>query len=260
MKQSLSITLVLEGGLPVAYLSIQDNYSSPAQILNVPLEFVDFGALVNSAQHSGDFWVITASPDHPRFQVETAVFVRHHAGTISWELVYEHYESFLNIELSPEADDYDENIITFVFEPFQYVSVLRQLCLAAPHLLPSIFSLETDQDTPLQTLQQHLPRLNILWQKYGIPKHWVENGEPTQHHDHFALEAEKQWLQDLVDTLDAAHDDEVLANLDAYLESLPEEALTHMENNRGQLYDVLLRRWETLLNSLTEEEAAALEK
>ncbi|TXH78455.1 MAG: hypothetical protein E6Q85_01615 [Thiothrix sp.] len=263
MDQSLSITLVLEGGLPSAYLSVQDNYSSPAQIFIVPMDFIDIGLLIASAQTTGDYWMVTASPDNPRFQVESAVFVKHRDGKILWDIVYEHYEPFLNIELEEDPEEYEENIITFSFDTFQYVSALYQASQVGQHLAPTIFSL-ADSSTennknPLQALASYAPRLNMLWQKYGQTNDMIKNGRPTHQHDIFALEAEKQWLQDLLDTLDEAQHEDAFENLDAYLESLPEEIQTQLEGDSQPLKELLDQRWRVLVNSLTEEESEALE-
>lgn len=263
MDQSLSISLTLEGGLPNTYVCVQDNYYSPAQVFNAPLEFIDIEKLVASLKSSGDYWIVTASPDNPRFQIESAIFVRHNTNKIIWELVYEHYEPFLNIELEPDADEFDENIISFVFDPFQYASALYQASLISQQLIPTTFKLtETPDDAeehPFAGLQKHSPRLNILWQKYGTPQRLVENGTPVKTSDFLAEEAEKQWLQDIIDTLDAAHNDNVMSNLDAYLDSLPNSVLTQLEHNSEPLQQALVKRWEMLVNSLTEEEAEALE-
>ncbi len=262
MNQSLSITFVLEGGLPNLYLSVQDNYSCPAQIFNVPLEFVDFGLLVGSVQTSGDYWIVTASPDNPRFQIESAIQVRHVDGLIHWDLVYEHYEPFLNIDLEEDADEYDENVISFSFDPFQYVSALYQACQLSHQLRPTTFTLPDDKkelEHPIFGLAQYIPRLNILWQKYGQTDDRVKDGQPTQTSDYFAHEAETQWLQELLDTLDQNHNDSVMENIDAYLESLPDDVLSQLEGNSKPLEDALIQRWEKLVNSLTEEEADALE-
>lgn len=265
MDQSLSITLVLEGGLPSTYLSVQDNYSSPAQIFNVPMDFIDVGLLISSAQTTGDYWMVTASPDNPHFQIESAVFVRHRDGKVLWDIVYEHYEPFLNIELEEDAEEYEENIITFSFDAFQYVSALYQASQLGQHLAPTIFSLPDTTDNkdepknPLRELASYAPRLNMLWQKYGQTNEMIKNGRPTHQHDAFALEAEKQWLQDLLDTLDEAQHEEAFENLDAYLESLPEDVQTQLEGNSQPLKELLDQRWKALVNSLTEEESDALE-
>ena len=263
MDQSLSITLVLEGGLPNLYLSVQDNYSSPAQIFNVPMEFVDISLLLASAQTTGDYWMVTASPDNPRFQIESAIFVKHRDGKILWDIVFEHYESFLNIELEEEADDYEENIITFSFDAFQYVSALYQASQLGQHLVPTTFSLAAQQephDHAILELASYAPRLNMLWQKYGQANDMIKNGRPTHYSDQFAQAAERQWFQDLLDTLDGQEHDATLENLDEYLASLPEDVQTQLENNSKPLEDALIQRWETLVNSLTEEEADALEQ
>lgn len=271
MDQSLSITLVLEGGLAQASLSVQDNYKSPAQVFNVPLEFVDLDALVNSTQNTGDYWIVTASPDNPRFQVESAIFARHHNEKIVWDLVFEHYEPFLNIELSPDADDFDENIISFTFDPFQYASALHQACQLSQSIEPILYRLtestadtakdteETDTLNPVTRLAQYIPKLNILWQKHGLAQKMLENGQPIHDHDYLAERTEKQWLQDIIDTLDAVHNENVMENLDAYLESLPEEVLSRLETNGDELQGALLERWEMLVGSLTRDEADALE-
>ena len=262
MDQSLSITLILEGGLPSISLSVQDNYSSPAQIFNVPLEFVDIGLLVGSAQATGDYWMVTASPDNPRFQVESAIFVRHREDKILWDLVYEHYEPFLNIDLEEDADEYEENVITFSFDAFQYVSALYQGSQLAHQIQPTNFSLPDDLsqlEHPIIELRQQLTRLHMLWQKFGHTHNRVSNGRPTQDFDYFQRSAETEWLQELLDTLDDAHNDNVMENIDAYLESLSEEELAKLENNSKPLEEALMQRWEMRVNSLTEEEADALE-
>ena len=289
MDQSLSVTLVLEGGLAQASLSVQDNYKSQAQVFYVPLEFVDLDALANSTQHTGDYWIVTASPDNPRFQIESAVFARHHDGKIIWDIIYEHYEPFLNIELGPEADDFDENVISFTFDPFQYVSALYQACQLSQAITPTLFTpnptpdepasktqtvnkaatadnttnpetgSEAEPDNPVTRLPQYIPKLNILWQKHGMAQDMLENGQPTQNHDYLALRTEKQWLQDIIDTLDAVHNENVMENLDAYLESLPEEVLNRLETSGDQLYNAMLERWEMLVGSLTQAEADSLE-
>ncbi|MGB1008777.1 MAG: hypothetical protein ACPGVP_03585 [Thiolinea sp.] len=263
MDQSLSITLVLEGGLAQASLSVQDNYKSPAQVFIVPLELIDFDALVNSTQHTGDYWIVTASPDNPGFQVETAVFARHHNDKIIWDLVFEHYEPFLNIELSPDADDFDENLISFTFDPFQYVSALYQACQLSQSILPTTYKAADntgETDNPVAQLAQHIPKLNILWQKHGIAQNLLKNGQPVHQSDFFAERAETEWLQDIIATLDDVHNENVMENLDAYLESLPEDVLNRIETHGDQLQNTLLERWEMLVNSLTQEEAVALEK
>lgn len=272
MNQSLSMMIVLEGGYPRTYLSVQDNYQSPAQVFNAPLEFIDFNALVDSARHAGEHQIVNTSPDSPDFQVESGILVQHHNGQITWDIIFEHYEPFLSLELSPEADDFDENIVTFSFDAFQYVSALYQACLSSSHIFPVSFTANTDKQTtetdtrkgsaeenPVQHLHQYTRRLNILWQKHGARNDMVANGQATKTSDHFAHEAEKQWLQDIVDTLDDVHNDNVMENLDAYLESLPEDALSRLEKNRDQLQETLTQRWELLVNSLTKEEADALE-
>ncbi|PID49621.1 MAG: hypothetical protein CR991_06270 [Proteobacteria bacterium] len=261
MDQSLSITLILEGGLPSLYLNIQDNYNSPAQVFSAPLELIDFNLLVDSAQTTGDYYFITASPDNPRFQLESAIFVKHHDGKILWDLVYEHYEPFLNIELE-EADTFEESIITFSFDPFQYVSALYQAAQLCNQLQTTTFLLSekhTQEEHPLNSIRQQTSRLQLLWQKYGQTKHMIKDGQPTQNIDPFARNAETQWLQELLETLDSLYQDNMMDNTDAYLDSLPDELVSQFENNSQQLQEALLKRWEMLVDSLTEEEADALE-
>lgn len=263
---------VLEGGYPRTYLSVQDNYQSPAQVFNAPLEFIDFSALVDSARQSGEYLIVSTSPDNPDFQIESPIVVRHHNGHISWDIIFEHYEPFLSLELSPEADDFDENIISFTFDAFQYTSTLYQACLASSQIRPTSFAIndeatETESDASSENTEEntfpqlahHTQRLHILWQKHGTKNKMVENGRATKTSDYFAHEAEKQWLQEIIDTLDEAHNDNVMENLAAYLESLPEDALTRLEKNRDQLQQTLNQRWELLINALTQEEADALE-
>lgn len=265
MNQSLSMMFVLEGGYPRIYLSVQDNYQSPAQVFNAPLEFIDFDALAESVRGTGEYMIVSTSPDNPDFEIESCVSVQHHDGKITWDIIFEHYEPFLSLELSPEADDFDENIVSFTFDAFQYASTLYQACLSNSHITPISFSAHNEQQTgendesAAQQLSQHTQRLNILWQKHGIKNGMVSNGQATKTTDHFAHEAEKQWLQDIIDTLDDEHNDNVMENLDAYLESLPEDALARLEKNRDQLQQTLTQRWELLINSLTKEEADALE-
>ncbi|MEZ5536963.1 MAG: hypothetical protein R3F02_15240 [Thiolinea sp.] len=268
MNQSLSITLVLEGGYPHTYLSVQDNYQSAAQIFSAPLEFIDLQMLTDSMRSPGEYLIVNTSPDSPDFQIESPILVRHYDNQISWDIVFEHYEPFLSIELSDDADDFDENIITFTFDAFQYASTLYQACLASAQIPPASF---TPQDSRTQTPEeatqnnniakfgQYTSKVSILWQKYGTRNGMVKNGQPTKDHDHFALEAEKQWLQDIVDTLDDIHNENAMENLDAYLDALPEDALARLEKNRDQVHQTLNQRWEALINSLTREEADALE-
>lgn len=262
MNQSLAITFVAEGGLPNLYLSVQDNYNSPAQVFNAPMDFVDLDMLMGSAQASGDYWMVTTSPDAPDFQVESGIFVRHRDGMIYWDVVYEHYETYLGIELDEMDDDeFDEHVITFSFDPFQYCSALYQAASACQHLSPVTFQLDEakHKDHAILKLQQYQPKLHILWQKYGHKQDLIEHGSPTKDHDYFAREAEAEWLKELLDTLDDTHNDNVMGNLDAYLESLPNDILARLEQDSSKLETALTQRWEMLVDSLTEEEAQALE-
>lgn len=262
MNQSLAITFVAEGGLPNLYLSVQDNYNSPAQVFNAPMDFVDLDMLIGSAQATGDYWMITTSPDAPDFQVESGIFVRHRDGMIHWDVVYEHYEPYLGIELDDmDDDDFEEHVITFSFDPFQYCSALYQAASTCQHFNPVTFQLDVSKhkDHPIIKLRQHQQKLHILWQKYGHQKDLIEHGSPTQDHDYFARESEAEWLKELLDTLDDTHNDNVMGNLDAYLESLPDDILARLEQDSSKLEAALTQRWEMLVDSLTEEEAQALE-
>lgn len=262
MNQSLAITFVTEGGLPNLFLSVQDNYNSPAQVFNAPMDFVDLDMLIGSTQATGDYWMITTSPDAPGFQVESGIFVRHRDGLIHWDIVYEHYEPYLGIELDDmDDDDFDEHVITFSFDPFQYCSALYQATQLSRQLAPVTFNLDAQKaaEHPLLKLRHYESKLQILWQKYGHQQALVEHGSPIKDHDFLARESEAEWLKDLLDTLDDAHNDHVMGNLDAYLESLPESILTKLEQDSSKLEDALTQRWEMLVNSLTEDEAKALE-
>jgi uncharacterized protein YjgD (DUF1641 family) len=52
---------------------------------------------------------------------------------------------------------------------------------------------------------------------------------------------------------------DILDNIDAYLDSLPEEVLAKLEADSESIEKALNERWEKLVSSLTEEEAEALE-
>lgn len=262
MNQSLAITFVAEGGLPNLYLSVQDNYNSPAQVFNAPMDFVDLDMLMGSAQATGDYWMVTTSPDAPGFQVESGIFVRHRDGQVHWDVVYEHYEPYLGIDLDDmDDDDFDEHVITFSFDPFQYCSALYQAANTCQQFDPVTFQLDAEKNAehPMIKLRQYQPKLHILWQKYGHHQALIEHGSPVKDHDYFARESEAEWLKELLDTLDDAHNDNVMDNLDAYLESLPDDILARLEQDSTQLETALTQRWEMLVDSLTEDEAQALE-
>ncbi len=124
-------------------LVVLEGYSHPDRIMEIPFGLLDFRALVRSAQATGDYWIVNTTPDLPEFQVESAVFVRHRDGKILWDIVYEHYEPFLDIELADDEEDeepldeFDENVITLTFDAFQYVSALYQFCQLYPQFKPS---------------------------------------------------------------------------------------------------------------------------
>lgn len=262
MNQSLAITITLEGGLPSIYLCAQDHYHSPSQTLKIPMEFVDIDALIQSIQQDGEYWIATASPDTPQFQVESPIYVNHHDQEITWELVYEHYEPFLDIELLDD-EDLDENIITLRFDTFQYASALHQGFQLAQHAEPVTYNdngnYDEEVEPPIQRMLKAIPATRTQWLKYGNACEMIQEGKLVNDHDHFAREAEIAWLQDILDSLESAHTDEVRDNLDAYLESLPSAILARLEKDGAQVSDMLNQRWETLVDSLTEEEAESLE-
>lgn len=264
MDQSLSITIILEGGLPSLYLTAQDHYNSPSQAFSVPLEFMDLSALIKSVQSSGDYWLITANPDNPHTTLNNPIYVRHQNGKIFWDLVYEDYQMFLNVELEdPETSEYEENIITLSFDAFQYVSALYQGFLLSQQVQIVTYDYaasQPEEPSILEQLKTHIPALRAFWQKYGKTDGRIKHGQPTLDHDFFAREAETLWLQDILDSLEANHSGTMMENLDAYVESLPETIQTQLEKNGQSLAQALNHRWTMLVNSLTEEESEALEQ
>lgn len=266
MDQSLSITITLEGGLPSLYLTVQDHYNSPSQAFSAPLEFIDLSALVQSVQHSGDYWIITANPDNPNAPLTSPIYVRHQDGKVFWDIVYEDYQMFLNIEIDDSSvgdSDYDENLITLTFDEFQYVSALYQGFLLSQQVQVVTYDYAASKhETPsmAEQLSTHIPTLLAYWQKYGKTDGRIKHGQPTLDHDFFAREAETLWLQDILDTLEANHSGTIMENLDAYLESLPESIQAQLEKNGQPLTQALNQRWTMLVNSLTEEESEALEQ
>ncbi|HPE59720.1 MAG TPA: hypothetical protein PLB10_05235 [Thiolinea sp.] len=262
MNQSLSVTMVLEGGLPHLYLTVQDTYKSPAQIFSVPLEFTDLDALVQSVRTHGDYWLINTARETPHFQVESPINIRHDDTLIYWDIIFEHYEPFLNVDLSSDSEDYDENVITFTFDAFQYVSALYQAFQLAQQLHPTLFRLNSTPDTlehPIAALGAYIPVLKILWQKHGNHSNMVHNGEAVHESDQMARQAEVEWLQEILDALDSSHSDTVRENFDAWLETLPDDIQQQLEQDSTPLENALRSRWQMLVDSLTEEEAESLE-
>ncbi|MEN9433553.1 MAG: hypothetical protein RLZZ422_1142 [Pseudomonadota bacterium] len=264
MDQSLSITLTLEGGLANFYLTVQDHYNSPSQAFSAPLDFIDLDALVRSVQNSGDYWLITANPDNPHSALNSPIYIRHQEGKVFWDIVYEDYQMFFNIELE-EVDETngDENLITLTFDQFQYVSALYQGFLLSQQVEVVTFDYAaSEHETPSMSeqLATHIPTLRAYWQKYGKTEGRIKHGQPTLSYDFFAREAETLWLQDILDSLEANHSGTIMENLDAYLDSLPESIQTQIEKNGQPLAQALNHRWTMLVNSLTEEESEALEQ
>lgn len=263
MEESLSFVVTLEGGQPSVQLVVLEGYRHPSRIMEIPFGLLDFLALVRSAQATGDYWIVNSTPDLPEFQVESAVFVRHRDGKILWDIVYEHYEPFLDVELDVDDDEpeeeYDENIITLTFDPFQYVSAMYQFCQLYPQLKPVTFQPQTTTDDNLR-LEQYLPQLHILWRRYGNAYGAVStDGILISDTDDFAKQAEEQWTDEILRSLLEMRFGKLLGNIDAYLDSLPEEVLEKLEADSESIEKALNERWEKLVNSLTEEEAEALE-
>ncbi|EIJ33750.1 hypothetical protein [Thiothrix nivea] len=262
MEESLSFVVTLEGGAPSVQLVVLEGYSHPNRIMEVPFGLLDFLALVRSAQATGDYWIVNTTPDLPEFQVESAIFVRHRDGKILWDIVFEHYEPFLDIELADDEeeplDDYDENVITLSFDPFQYVSALYQFCQLYPQFRPVTFQPKSADDS--LRLEQFLPQLHILWRRYGEAQGAVStDGILVSETDAFAKQAEEQWTDEVLRALLETRLGNMLGNIDDYLNSLPEEVLAKLEADSENIEKALNERWEKLVNSLTEEEAEALE-
>lgn len=265
MEESLSFTITLEGGQPSVQLVVLEGYRHPSSIMEIPFGLLDFRALVRSAQTSGDYWIVNTTPDLPEFQVESAIFVRHRDGKIYWDIVYEHYEPFLEVELDIDDDDdeppdeYDENVITLSFDPFQYVSALYQFCQLSPQLKPVTFQPSTTEDDE-QRLAQFLGPLYILWRRYGETHGAVgQDGTLIHDTDAFARQAEEQWTDEILRSLLEMRFGKIIGNIDAYLDALPEDVLSKLEADSESIEKSLNERWEKLVNSLTEEEAEALE-
>lgn len=264
MEESLSFVVTLEGGAPSVQLVVLEGYSHPDRIMEIPFGLLDFRALVRSAQTTGDYWIVNTTPDLPEFQVESAIFVRHRDGKILWDIVFEHYEPFLDIELATEDDDeepledFDENVITLSFDPFQYVSALYQFCQLYPQFKPVTF-LPKSVDDHL-SLEQFLPQLHILWRRYGEGHGSVSSdGLLVSDTDAFAKQAEEQWTDEVLRALLEMRFGRILGNIDDYLNSLPDDVLAKLEAESKSIEQALNERWEKLVNSLTEEEAEALE-
>ncbi len=262
MEESLSFVVTLEGGQPSVQLVVLEGYRHPNQILEIPFGLLDFRALVRSAQATGDYWIVNTAKDLPEIQVESAIFVRHRDGKILWDIVYEHYEPFLDVELDIDedepADEYDENIITLTFNPFQYVSALYQFCQVYPQIKPVTFQPKTNED--IQQLGQFLPQLHILWRRYGEANQTISaDGTLLHDTDEFARQAEEQWTDEILRAMLENRFGKILDNIDAYLDSLPEHVIAKLEADSESIEKALNERWEKLVNSLTEEEAEALE-
>ena len=263
MEESLSFVVTLEGGAPSVQLVVLEGYSHPDHIMEIPFGLLDFRALVRSAQSGGDYWIVNTTPDLPEFQVESAIFVRHHDGKILWDIVFEHYEPFLDIELAEDEEedvleDFDENVITLSFDPFQYASALYQFCQLYPQFKPITF-LPKSADENLR-LEQFLPQLHILWRRYGERSGLVSpDGLLISESDVFAKHAEEQWTDEVLRALLEMRFGRILGNIDDYLSSLPADVLAKLEADSASIELALNERWEKLVNSLTEEEAEALE-
>lgn len=244
-------------------LVVLEGYSHPDRIMEIPFGLLDFRALVRSAQATGDYWIVNTTPDLPEFQVESAIFVRHRDGKILWDIVFEHYEPFLDIELADDEDEepldeFEENVITLSFDPFQYVSALYQFCQLYPQFKPVTFQ-PKPMDESLR-LEQFLPQLHILWRRYGETHGAVSaEGLLVSEADEFAKQAEEQWTDEVLRALLEMRFGRILGNIDDYLNSLPDDVLAKLEADSKNIEQALNERWEKLVNSLTEEEAEALE-
>lgn len=263
MEEALSFVVTLEGGAPSVQLVVLEGYNHPDRIMEIPFGLLDFRALVRSAQATGDYWIVNTTPELPEFQVESAIFVRHREGKILWDIVYEHYEPFLDIELAEDddepLDEFEENIITFSFDPFQYVSALYQFCQLYPQFQPVTFLPKPAEDTTTR-LEQFLPQLYILWRRYGEHHGAVgDDGQLLHETDAFAKMAEEQWTDEVLRSLLEMRFGQILGNIDDYLNSLPDDVLAKLEADSKNIEQALNERWEKLVNSLTEEEAEALE-
>jgi hypothetical protein len=260
MEESLSFVVTFEGGQPFIQLVVLEGYLSQNRIMEIPFGLLDFQALVRSAQATGDYWIVNTTADLPDFQVDSSIFVRHREGKILWDLIYEHYDPFLDVELEEDEDnppeEGDENIITLHFDPFQYVSAIYQFCQLYPQFKPVTFQPTTQESN---RLEHYLPQLHILWRRFGqIHGSVNEDGILTRENDLFAEQAEEQWTDEILQALFEMRDKHSTENIDAYLESLPEEILAKFEADSSSLEQALNERWEKLVNSLTEEEAEAL--
>lgn len=262
MEESLSFVATFEGGQPSVQLVVLEGYRHPNRILEIPFGLLDFRALVRSAQATGDYWIVNTTPDLPEFQVESAVFVRHREGKILWDIVYEHYEPFLHVELDVEEDEpideFDENIITLTFDPFQYVCALYQFCQLYPKFRPITFQAKTSEES-LQ-LESFLPQLHILWRRYGEEHGSVNaDGILIGEIDTFSRQAEEQWTDEILRAILESRVGQVINNIDAYLAALPPEVLAEFEANSESVESALNERWNKLASSLTEEEVEDLE-
>lgn len=262
MEESLSFVTTFEGGQPDVQLVVLEGYRHPNRILEIPFGLLDFRALVRSAQATGDYWIVNTTPDMPEFQVESAVFVRHREGKILWDIVYEHYEPFLHVELDVDedepADAFDENVITLTFDPFQYVSAMYQFCQLYPKFRPITFQSKTSEE--MLQLESFLPQLHILWRRFGEDHGAVNSdGILVGEIDTFSRQAEEQWTDEILRAIMESRLGRVIDNIDAYLDSLPPEVVARLEADSDNVEAALSERWNKLVNSLTEEEKADLE-
>lgn len=110
-------------------------------------------------------------------------------------------------------------------------------------------------------LEQFLPQLHILWRRYGEEHGSVSSdGLLISDADAFAKHAEEQWTDEVLRALLEMRFGKILGNIiDDYLNSLPADVLAKLEADSASIEQALNERWEKLVNSLTEEEAEALE-
>ncbi len=99
-----------------------------------------------------------------------------------------------------------------------------------------------------------------MWRRYGEEHGSVDSdGVLISEADEFAKQAQEQWTDEILRSLLEMRFGRILGNIDDYLNSLPEDVLTKLEAESESIEKALNERWEKLVNSLTEEEAEALE-
>jgi hypothetical protein len=99
-----------------------------------------------------------------------------------------------------------------------------------------------------------------LWRRYGEAYGAIDaEGNLISDSDNFARQAEEQWTDEVLRSLLEMRFGKILGNIDAYLDALPEDVLEKLEADSESIEKALNERWEKLVNSLTEEEAEALE-